>query len=465
MKVYLETMGCQMNALDSELAASMLRAGGFEMTADRRAADVLLYNTCSVRQHAEDKVHSRLGWACRRKADAKAVIIGVLGCMAQRLGDQLVKRHPGVDLVCGPGQLARLPEMIRHAADAIQVRLDPGRRAPADHAALEALDAQRLAADQSRLPGQAYLRVMRGCDKFCTYCVVPYVRGREVSRSPEGIVAEARRLVDAGITQITLLGQTVNAYRFHAGEASVGLAELLCRLDGITGLRRLRFITSYPAGFDRAILEAMRDLPSVCEYLHVPAQSGSDRVLAAMGRRYTRAEYDALIDDARRIVPGIAVAGDFIVGFPGEGEDDHRASADLIRRSGYKNSFIFKYSPRPGTRADDRLADDVPDDIKRRRNRELLAVQEEASLAANRRMVGETVETLVEGPSVRSRKQPAPAPAGQTQLTGRTRTDHIVVFPGPPALAGQYVDVTITRATALALTGRMESPTPSTSSV
>jgi len=293
---------------------------------------------------------------------------------------------------------------------------------------------------------------MRGCDKFCTYCVVPHVRGGEVSRPPDRIVQEARRLVDAGVTQITLLGQTVNSYRFRTGETTVSLADLLCRLDGIAGLRRLRFITSYPAGFDRAILQAMRDLPTVCEYLHVPAQSGSDRVLAAMGRRYSRSDYDALIDDARRIVPGIAVAGDFIVGFPGEAEDDHRASADLIRRSGYKNSFIFKYSPRPGTRAGDRLADDVPDDVKRRRNRELLAVQEEVSLAANRAMVGRTVEVLVEGPSVRSRKQPAPE--GQTQLTGRTRTDHIVVFDGPADLAGQYVPVTITTAAALALTGR-----------
>jgi len=453
MKVYLETMGCQMNALDSELVASMLRSGGFELTADDRAADALLYNTCSVRQHAEDKVHSRLGWACRRKADGKPILIGVLGCMAQRLGDQLLKRHRGLDVVCGPGQLAHLPEMIRQAAEAAQLRLDGDRGAPADLDALETLDRQRPAADESRLPGQAYLRIMRGCDKFCTYCVVPYVRGREISRAPDAIVEEARRLADAGVTQITLLGQTVNSYRFAAGETAVGLADLLCRLDGIAGLRRLRFITSYPAGFDRAILEAMRDLPTVCEYLHIPAQSGSDAVLAAMGRRYSRAEYDALIDDARGTVPGIAVAGDFIVGFPGETEEDHRASADLIRRSGYKNSFIFKYSPRPGTRADDRLADDIPDDVKRRRNRQLLAVQEEVSLAANRDMVGGTFEVLVEGPSVRSRKQPAPAPEGHVQLTGRTRTDHIVVFPGPPDLAGQYVDVIITRATALALTG------------
>ena len=452
MKVYLDTMGCQMNVLDSELVASMLADGGFEMTDDDHDADVLLYNTCSVRQHAEDKVHSRLGWACKRKADGNAIIIGVLGCMAQRLGEQIPRRHRGVDIVCGPGQLGHLAEMVRQAADAAQLRLDPDRRAPADLTALEALDGRRDTRP-GRLPGQAYLRIMRGCDKFCTYCIVPYVRGREVSRRPDGIVEEAGKLVDAGITRITLLGQTVSSYRRSTGETSVALADLLARLDPIPGLRRLRFITSYPADFDRAILEAMRDLPTVCEYLHIPAQSGSDAMLAAMGRRYSRAQYDALIDDARSIVPGIAIAGDFIVGFPGESDADHAASADLIRRSGYKNSFIFKYSPRPGTKADDRLADDIPDQTKRRRNRELLAVQQEVSLAANREMVGKTVEVLVEGPSRRSARQPAPAPAGQIQLTGRTRTDHIVVFPGPPTLAGQYIPITITRTTALALTG------------
>jgi len=373
MKVYLETMGCQMNVLDSELVASLLRSAGMELTEDAGSADVLLYNTCSVRRHAEDKVHSRLGWACRRKADGRKLVIGVLGCMAQRLAAGLLKRYPGLDIVCGPGQLSHLPEMIPAAVNGPQLRLDPPRGTEIDCAALDSLDRRRDPA-RTHLPGQAYVRVMRGCDKFCAYCVVPHVRGREISRPPESILQEVRRLAGAGVTQVTLLGQAVNCYRYPAGERTVGLAELLEQVQEVAGLRRVRFVTSYPAGFDQAILEAMRDLPKVCEYLHVPAQSGSDRMLRAMNRRYTRAQYDALIDRAREIVPGVAVGGDFIVGFPGESEEDHAASAELIRRSGYKNSFIFKYSPRPGTKAVERLADDVAEGVKRRRNQELLAV-------------------------------------------------------------------------------------------
>ncbi|MCD4699426.1 MAG: MiaB/RimO family radical SAM methylthiotransferase, partial [Phycisphaerae bacterium] len=323
------------------------------------------------------------------------------------------------------------------------------------------------------LPSQAYVRIMRGCDNFCAYCVVPYVRGPERSRPPEDILEEVRRLVDAGITQVTLLGQTVNSYR----SGGVGLSDLLERLDAVAGLRRIRFITSYPGHFDRAIFRAMRNLPKVCEFLHIPAQSGSDRILRAMNRRYSRGEYDDLIAAARQTVPGVAIVGDFIVGFPGETEEDFAASADLVRRSGYRNSYIFKYSPRPGTAADKRLADDVDEQTKRRRNRELLEVQSEVSLAGNRAIIGQTVEVLVEGPSPRADKQSkkggtaclqavlhgmrkehrlqATCATPGTQLVGRTRTDHIVVFDGLANLAGQYLDVKITDATALTLFGEL----------
>ena len=460
MKVYLETMGCQMNVLDSELVAALLRSADMELTDDPRSADVLLYNTCSVRRHAEEKVHSRLGRDCRRKADGRKLVVGVLGCMAQRLGGQLLRRHKGVDIVCGPGQLAGLAEMIRTAAGEArpQVAVDPPRRGPAPIGPLEdSLDCLRDPT-ATHLPAQAYVRAMRGCDKFCAYCVVPQVRGPERSRSPESILEEVRRLAGAGVTQVTLLGQTVNSYRHRDADRSVGLADLLERLDALAGLRRIRFITSYPADFDEAILQAMRDLPKVCEYLHLPAQSGSDRVLKAMNRRYSRGEYDELIDKARRIVPGVAVAGDFIVGFPGETEEDFAASADLIRRSRYKNSYIFKYSPRPGTAADRRQQDDVGGEVKRRRNRELLAVQEEVSLAVNRERIGKTLEVLAEGPSPRS-GAPANRPGrpGHVQMVGRTRTDHIVVFDGPGDLAGRYVYVEIAGATALTLFGQVRS--------
>ncbi len=441
-------MGCQMNVLDSEILRSLLVSAGMEITGDARSADVLLYNTCSVRDQAENKVHSHLGRACGKKADGREVIIGVLGCMAQRLGSELIKRHRGVDIVAGPGQLGRLGELIQSVADGQgpQVAMDPPRPEIKTDDKVEFLDNH---SDRSRchLPGQAYVRIMRGCDKFCTYCIVPYVRGPERSRPPDDILEEVRRLVDAGVTQVTLLGQTVNSYR----SGGVGLADLLERLDGVAGLKRIRFVTSYPGDFDRAIFQAMRDLPKVCEYLHIPAQSGSDNMLRAMGRRYSRGEYDDLIAAARQTVPGIAIVGDFIVGFPGETQEDFATSADLIQQSGYKNSYIFKYSPRPGTTGAKRLADDIPEDVKRSRNRELLAVQQEVSLADNLAMIGQIVEILVEGPSPRADKQPN----SQKQLVGRTRTDHIVVFDGAESLAGQYVNAKIIDATALTLFGEL----------
>ncbi|MDY7011013.1 MAG: tRNA (N6-isopentenyl adenosine(37)-C2)-methylthiotransferase MiaB [Planctomycetota bacterium] len=474
MKVYLETMGCQMNVLDSELICSLLRQAGMEMVDDARSADVLLYNTCSVRDRAENKVHSRLGWACRHKADGVKVIIGVLGCMAQRQGQDLIKQHRGVDIVAGPGQIARLTDMIHSAAAGAgpQIALDSPRSKTKADDEVEFLD-QIRDPSQHHLPRQAYVRIMRGCDNFCSYCIVPYVRGPERSRPPEDILEEVRRLADAGVTQVTLLGQTVNSYR----SGGVSLADLLARLDSVVGLRRIRFVTSYPGSFDRAIFQAMRALPKVCEFLHIPAQSGSDRVLRAMNRHYSRGEYDDLIAAARQTVPGVAIVGDFIVGFPGETEEDFAASADLVRRSEYKNSYIFKYSPRPGTAADKRLTDDVNEQTKRRRNRELLAVQSEVSLTGNRTIIGQSVEVLVEGPSPRADKQSkkggtaclqavlhgirkehrlqATCATPRTQLVGRTRTDHIVVFDGPENLAGQYTNVKITDATALTLFGQL----------
>jgi len=464
MNIFLETMGCQMNRLDSELVVSSLRAAGHEIVDDPRRADVVLFNTCSVRRQAENKVYSRLGAEAQRKAAGKKILVGVLGCMAQREGASLMKKYP-VDLVCAPGQLDALPQLIELAADGqAALRLDPSRKEPRDLAADERLERLDLGRDVSATPSptQAYVRVTRGCDKFCSYCIVPFVRGGEISRDPGHILEETRRLVEAGRSEITLLGQTVNSYRWCGGEGrgsvgntsrSVRFADLLTMLSPITGLRRLRFVTSHPIDFGDDILHAMRDLPNVCRYIHVPAQSGSDAMLKAMNRKYTRAQYDDLVDRARAAVPGVVLAGDFIVGFPGETDADHAASRDLIRRSGYKNSFIFKYSPRPGTAAAKTLKDDVPTAVKRARNADLLAAQAEVGLAHHQSYIGQTVEVLVEGPSPRTNKQPhrATTTPGEIQLIGRTRGDHIVVFDGEPALTHQYVDVTITGATSLTL--------------
>jgi tRNA-2-methylthio-N6-dimethylallyladenosine synthase len=481
MKVYLETMGCQMNRLDSELVAASLRAAGHEMVADHGSAEVVLYNTCSVRRHAEEKVYSRIGGARRQEADRRArPILGVLGCMAQREGEQLIRRFGRVDIVCGPGQLARLPELIAAAAAGEKaVALDPdtldARRAERASSAIadsgisdlksgdgvtvgdfDSLDMAREIPPDGCPSAQAYVRVMKGCDNFCTYCIVPLVRGPELSRRPERIVQEVRRLVDAGVTEITLLGQAVNRYRWSDGSKTVRFSDLLADVADVPNLRRLRFVTSHPLDFTDDILHVMAERANICRYIHLPPQSGSDAVLLRMNRKYTRAQYDGLIDRARAIVPGVVLAGDFIVGFPGETEADHEASAELIRKSGFKNSFVFKYSPRPGTAAARNMPDDVPDEVKRRRNNELLAVQGQVGLDHHRSYIGATVEVLVEGQSVRAGKQGFEPSARRTQLVGRTGGDHIVHFIGPRSLTGQYVHVRIAEATSLALRGDLD---------
>ena len=300
---------------------------------------------------------------------------------------------------------------------------------------------------------QAFVRIARGCDNFCTYCIVPFVRGPEKGRRPERIAEEVRRLVDAGVSEITLLGQTVNRYRFTDDGKTTRFSDLLAMISDTPALRRLRFVTSHPRDFTDDILHVMAERENICEYIHMPPQSGSDTILRRMHRGYTRAQYDEIIDRAREIVPGVVLAGDFIVGFPGETEDDHQASAELIRRSGFKNSFVFKYSPRPGTASARSLPDDVPDEVKRRRNNELLAIQHEVGLAHHQAYIGTDVKVLVEGPSRKAVKQGLDDAGDVVQLVGRTRGDHIVHFDGSKSLAGQYARVHVEEAMPLVLRG------------
>lgn len=541
--VYLETFGCQMNELDSELVEGSLRSLGYRFVGDADEADVVLYNTCSVRDHAEQKVRSRLGELRRRKAENPALVVGVLGCMAERDGAALIDRAPVVDVLCGPAELDQVPALIDNALranaslasehapldvrSARQVALQGGasRRSGTLAAAedrLELLDLSR-AVSPSDHAGSAYVRITRGCNKFCTYCVVPHTRGAEIHRPPDHIVEECRRLADAGVTEVTLLGQTVNHYRFEHGSAvTVGgvtqpqkgrtykgahrrdmyagantttFADLLARIhDEAPGITRLRFVTSYPRDFGDDALQVMRDCERICRYLHVPAQSGSDEMLRRMNRGYSVSEYLEFLDRARgylhqpEIGRPLTVSGDMIVGFCGETEADHEASLALLRRTRYKSCFIFKYSPRPGTTAYDRLPDDVPDDVKRRRNNEMLAVQAEASREVMREFVGGRFEAIVEGESVRQRKKSAPARGGNgavaltiggrgaseapsaesptesqdapTQLTARTDTDCIVHFDCPERvraseLVGRVVTVEITGSDQLFLTGKL----------
>lgn len=473
---YLETWGCQMNVLDSELVAGRLRAMGYEPVGRPDEAALVVLNTCSVRQHAEDKVLSRLGELGRLKRRRPGLIIAVIGCMAQRAREALLEACPQVDVLCGPGELHRVPALIADVAEAraredrraraVALTVEQSRRVPAERRNLEFDSLEAL--DRSRDPGlggagaQAYIRVQRGCDKFCTFCVVPFTRGPERSRPPSHIVEEARRLADRGVREVTLLGQTINSYVYRENGQRAGLADLLERVAAIEGIRRVRFITSYPGDWDVRIFEAMRDIPEVCEYLHIPAQSGSDAVLRRMKRQYSVGRYEALVGMAREMVPGISLAGDFIVGFCGETEEDFEQTVGLVERVRYKNIFVFKYSDRPGTAAHRRLADDVPEEVKRRRNHELLRVQAAISLEENQRWIGRRVEVLVEGPSKAAQAARRALERGArdggdwrdaNQLTGRTRQDHIVVFSDDRARPGEFVEVEITAATALTLHG------------
>jgi len=480
-KLYLETFGCQMNVLDSELVLGQLRAHGYESVADRDAADVILYNTCSVREHAEQKVWSRLGELRDRKKADPSLVIGVIGCMAERDGPSLFHRFPEVDLLCGPGELDKLVGLVHNAA------ISNGPRKSARQVALMGAAVRRsstLAAAEDHLelldlsrsisPGddfsQAYVRITRGCNKFCTYCVVPFTRGPEVHRPPQNIIDEVRRLADAGAKEVTLLGQTINHYAFvHGDGRTTTFAELLYAIhEAVPHLPRLRFVTSFPRDFTDEALAAMRDCERICRYLHVPAQSGSDRILKAMNRGYTVGMYRDFLQRAREAMPDICIASDFIVGFPSETEEDFQQTAQLVRDCRFKNSFIFKYSPRPGTVAIDRFADDVPDEAKRRRNGELLAVQQQVSVESNRQMIGKTVEVMVQGESkLVSRQSTYPASKVElgweqrgamnertTQMIGRTRGDLVVCFDGEQSLKGQILDVEITDARNLTLFGR-----------
>ena len=488
-KLYLETFGCQMNVLDSELVLGQLRAHGFESVEDRDTADVILYNTCSVREHAEQKVWSRLGELRERKRLDPGLILGVIGCMAERDGRNIFQRHPHVDILCGPGELDKLAGMVHNAAvtrsaEDAGAGAKPGRqvalmganvrRSSTLQAAednLELLDLSRSISPADDVT-QAYVRITRGCNKFCTYCVVPYTRGPEVHRPPQNIIEEVRRLAGAGAREVTLLGQTINHYHFRHGDGrETSFAELLYQIhEAVPELPRLRFVTSFPRDFTDEALQAMRDCERICRYLHVPAQSGSDRILKLMNRGYTAGAYYEFIDRARAMMPDVCLASDFIVGFPTETDEDFQKTVELVRYGRFKNSFIFKYSPRPGTVAIDRFADDVPDEVKKVRNSQLLAAQAEASAENNRQMVGRTVEVLVEGESKLAAKPAYPASTGnielawerrpkaqeaaRVQLTGRTRGDQVVVFDGDRSLKGKLLDVEIVGARNLTLFGQ-----------
>jgi tRNA-2-methylthio-N6-dimethylallyladenosine synthase len=425
--VYIETYGCQMNVADTELIFGHLAEHGWARVAQPESADVILLNTCAIREHAEARVLGRLGDLARHKRKRPQVRIGVTGCMAQHLRRTLRERAPQVDLLVGPDGYRHLPALL--AAEE-----------PDPHLGL------RLGGDETyadlpvaREPGvRAWVTIMRGCDRFCTFCIVPFVRGRERSLPAPALLEQVRSAVAAGAREIVFLGQTVNAYRHDGWD----FARLLRETAAVPGLLRLRFTSPHPADMTEPVIDAMAECSAVMPQLHLPVQSGSDRVLARMARDYDVARYEALVARLRERVPGIALSTDVIVGFPGEDADDFAATEDLLRRVGYDSAFLFRYSSREGTRAG-RWTDDVPDDEKSRRLERLITVQEAISAERNRALVGADVDVLVEGPARR--------PAGW--MIGKTPHMKTVVFPGPAA-PGALVTVRVEAATSHTLTGR-----------
>ena len=432
--VFFETFGCQMNKLDAELSLGLLQEEGYKIVDKVDDADVILFNTCSVRQHAEHKVYSHLGALRMLKKRHPEVIVGVLGCMAQKDGEAIFKRMPHVDLVCGTRMFSRLPEMLlkirNHGSHVLAIDED------------QIVNVKRAVTYRPNFY-QAFVTVMRGCDNYCSYCIVPYVRGREISRTIADIKEEVQSLVSNGCKEVTLLGQNINSYG-KGLSGNVTLGDLLTELNEIDGLERIRFVTSHPADMSRDLIRTMSRLEKVCEYLHMPAQSGSDEVLKRMRRGYTAGYYREFVRYAKELIPHLTVASDFIVGFPGETEEDFQETVRLMEDIRFQNCFIFKYSPRTGTKAAE-LKDDVPDETKRARNLKLLELQKKISLEENTKMIGKKVEVLVEGASK----------SDPNRLSGRTRQNHIVVFNGSQDLVGKLVGVVIHEVTDLTLFGKL----------
>ena len=504
-KLYIETVGCQMNVLDSELVVAALKQRGYELCDDPKAADTVLFNTCSVREHAEHKTYSSVGRFKYGKRKRPNLVIGVIGCMAQQDQQTVFEKAPHVDLVVGTGQLAEIPALVdevrqtRKKRLAVSLNRKEGSRSEVA-GSFESYDPLR---DPTMRPSpwQAFVRIMIGCDKFCTYCVVPNTRGPEQSRAPSEILSEVKTLAAQGVKEVTFLGQTVNSYKHTENGKLHRLSDLLELVHDTPGIERLKFVTSYPKDMTNDLLEAIRDLPKASHYLHVPLQHGCDEQLKLMKRGYTVEEYREMVGRIREYVPQCAISSDFIVGFCQETEESFEKCLDAVREFRFKNSFIFKYSPRPGTKAFKLYEDDVPEEVKKRRNNELLRLQNEISGEDNADFIGRKVEVLVEGPSKHSEKllreksgdapleqgelpgwhggaepvgYPQSLPAGEElvqlggvnpssqvtgplkkQLVGRTKCDRIVVFEGNERLAGTLAEIDVFDVTQTTLIGEI----------
>ncbi len=435
---YIETFGCQMNVRDSETAAGLLEKMGFVRSAAKERADLILFNTCCVRDHAEKRVFGNIGALREWKAENPSRILGVFGCMMQQseTAERLFRRFPYVDIVFGTSLLSRIPSFVERAAAGERVL---------------SVEADRLAIEDG-LPCvrtgrvNAFVNINFGCDNFCTYCIVPYVRGRERSRSPESVVSEVRSLAESGYSEITLLGQNVNSYGHDL--TGIDFSGLLRLVSGVDGIRRIRFMTSHPKDLGDRLIETMAELPNVCHHVHLPLQSGSNRILEHMNRRYTRESYASIVEKLRGAMDDVELTTDVIVGFPGETEEDFSDTLELLGRVGFASAFTFKYSPRSGTAAA-AMPDQIPEEVKRERLRRLNALQEKKSFENNAAYVGKSGVVHVE--DCDARVSPV--------CYGKFSNFKMVYFPGKPELVGRYVPVRVKSVRKNSLFGTMEEET------
>ena len=434
-KLFIETYGCQMNVADSEVVASVMKMAGYDLCTSADEADAIFLNTCSVRENAENKIYHRLEALNAERRKGRRFIIGVLGCMAERVKEELLEKH-GVDLVAGPDAYLTLPDLTAQAETghkAMNIELSTTET-------YRDVVPRRIALAQ---PISGYVSIMRGCNNFCHYCIVPYTRGRERSRDVESILREVRDLEERGYKEVTLLGQNVNSYRFERDGHVIAFPELLRTVAETAPGMRVRFTTSHPKDMSDDTLHVIAEMPNVCRHIHLPVQSGSDRILKLMNRKYTREWYMGRVEAIRRIIPDCGLSTDIFVGYHSETEEDHQMSLSLMREAAYDSAFMFKYSERPGTYASKHLPDDVPEEVKLRRLNEMIHLQTELSAEANKRDEGHEFDVLVEGFSKRSNEQ----------LCGRTGQNKMVVFDKGTHHIGETVRVKITGSTSATLFG------------
>ncbi|MDE6741695.1 MAG: tRNA (N6-isopentenyl adenosine(37)-C2)-methylthiotransferase MiaB [Muribaculaceae bacterium] len=437
-KVRIETYGCQMNVADSEVVASVLGMAGYELTERDEDASAIIFNTCSIRENAEQKIYQRIShWKAYRRKTGRRIIIAVIGCMAERLKKTLIEDY-GVDVVAGPDSYLQLPELFASA--------EAGEKAMDIELSLTETYRDVLPRRIGSAGVSGFISIMRGCNNFCSYCIVPYTRGRERSREPESILRELADLRARGFKEVTLLGQNVNSYSFgKEGEEKVSFPALLKMVAEAAPDMRIRFTTSHPKDMSDETLEVMAAYPNIARHIHLPVQSGSDSVLKAMNRKYTRAWYMDRIAAIRRILPEAGISTDMFTGFHNESEEDFQQTLSLMREAGFDSAFMFKYSERPGTFASQHLPDNVPEEVKVERLNRMIALQNELSLESNRRDVGKEFEVLVEGTSKRNKDE----------LFGRTSQNKVVVFPRGDRKPGDFVRVKVTDASSATLRGEV----------